>query len=177
MATNDDTRKSFQICPICGERSRKAGCIICLSCRTKWNRALERSAQALVDGDFESVTKVPDIFQHVLDKSEHVLNAQRNRLEEAEAQKLAEEARIRESVMSMISERLLKGDTNPGPEVVSRAVSMQAQKVQRTDERYQIAHRRAFGIGKGLENLLALIEEVKEKREKLLSDQKEASVA
>lgn len=167
-----NAKNDFDICPDCGNRSKKEGCIICFFCHEKWEKKLKRSARALIDGDSKSITAVPDIFQHVLDKSEHVLNAQRNRLKEAEGQKLAEEERIHDSVANAISERLLEvGATNPGSEVVRTAVSIQVKAVQKMDERYNTAYGRAYGLRKGLDNLLALIEEVKEKRKRYLLEQ------
>jgi len=165
-------QNNFDICPVCGNRSRKSECILCIVCRKKFDEQVDRSAQALIDGDFESVVAMPDIFQHVLDYSLHTVNSQRNRLAEAEAQLQAEEERIFSSVKNTIQSRLLKGGVNPGQEVVQRAVSCQVQKIKDQDEKYKAAYGRVFGLTRGFENLRDLVREVKAKRQVYLAEQK-----
>lgn len=167
-------QNSFEICPVCGNRSRRDDCMLCLGCKTKHDKEIQRNAQALIDGDFESITDMPDDrFEYVLVHSKGVVSGQTRRLDEAKKQLQAEEERIYVMVKNAITENLLKAGKRVSAEIVQRAIDSQVQKIKDHDEKYKAAYGRVFGLNKGLENLLSFIEEVKEKRQDFLADQKE----
>ena len=167
-----DERNDLETCGCCGNRSRRKDCLMCPGCRRKFDEELNRSAQALLDDDFASIVKIPDEFQYVLDRSEHAVNTQQNRLAEAEEHLRVEELRISEAARSFVRTKLLaRGCKNPGKTVAAEAVVISTNERKEVDGRYKKAYGRAFGLRKGLERLNEFLEGVQLKREKYLAEQ------
>jgi hypothetical protein len=188
MADNNGNGR-FETCLVCGTRSRKKGCLICIGCETRFNKFLGRSANALVSCQYEKVLPINDKFQFVIDMAEGNFPDPDNP--------------NRAGTMEMLEERAIKAENNVekqkdyiwaeaqkeienrcvgqniGQAVFDKAVDSLFFTKSSKDEDLQVLIRKAHGYRKAFELAKEQLDQIKKKRADFLVDQaqKEEAVA
>lgn len=178
---NQNRNGNFETCLVCGNRSRKAGYLMCMGCERRFNKLLGNSANALASNRIDKVVPINDKFQFVIDMAEGTfpdpddperkgtIDFLEGRALEAEANVALQEEQIRGEAERDI--RFYSTGQDIGQAVFDKAVESLFATKKAEDEDLQAMIRKAFGYRKAVDLAQEQLDQIKQKRAEYLADQ------